>query len=86
MSIATVVDEVVLERRKQDAQWGGARHDDSHSMWDWLGLIKTFIFKADKAYSRYDGVEASSQVRRRLIQVAALCVAAVEAIDRRNDG
>jgi len=67
-----VIAQIIQERRMQDRQWGGATHDDEHSHDDWLKYI---LYQIDR--SRFD-----EDRRARLIKVAALAVAAVEAIDR----
>lgn len=65
-------DEIVAERHRQDVRWGGPDHDDEHYPSDWVSYIKEH---ADKALN--------GNYRQRLIEVAALAVAAVESYDRR---
>jgi hypothetical protein len=73
-----VLDEVQAERQRQDEKWGGPEHDSEHEMDEWLNLLNARRGLA--LHARYHG--DSADYRRRLIQIAALAVAAVEAFDR----
>jgi hypothetical protein len=72
--------EVHLERRAQDAQWGGAQHDEEHDAADWSRFMQQ---QAGKGFA-----EAHRQLgpkwRARFVKIAALAVAAVESIDRQT--
>lgn len=73
-----VVAEVAAERERQDGKWGGPSHDDMHPVEYWVQLIQDYA-----AWARVmAGMGSRDKARRRLIQVAALAVAAVEKIDR----
>jgi hypothetical protein len=72
----TVYDDIRAERQRQDVKWGGPEHDDRHLVGDWVGLLD------DRVHLLYSDNEAGPGYRRRLVQVAALAVAAVEAFDR----
>jgi len=74
----TVFDDVANERERQDEKWGGPKHDDDHSTHDFCRWIKNYAGWADQMA---DG-GSYDKSRRRLIQVAALAVAAIESIDR----
>lgn len=76
----SVIDEVVAERQRQDEKWGGAEHDDSHDTTVFVQLIEDYAGWARVMAGMQNGIKA----RRRLVQVAALAVAAVESIDRRD--
>lgn len=65
--------DIEAERVRQDAQWGGASHDDGHPMLDWLDFI-------DHQITRARGLP--HQIRDRLVKIAALAVAGIESIDR----
>ena len=71
---SSVLLDMIDERRRQDAQWGGPEHDDTHSSDDWFKYIS---YQIDRA--RYD-----TDKRSRLIKIAALATAAVESFDRIN--
>lgn len=73
-----VIEEVTLERIRQDEKWGGPKHDDTHHINHFLGFINDKSEKARKAMIGNDAEE----VKRRLVQVAALAVAGIERIER----
>lgn len=77
------ISEVLAERKRQDAQWGGPAHDDEHAALEWLSFIDN---QTDKAIRETAGwLHESSiapDVRVRLVKIAALAVAAIESIDR----
>jgi len=65
-----VLDEVAAEREHPDAKWGGPSHDDEHPRQVWLRLINTRVWSDTLEY------------RRKMVEIAALAVAAIEANDR----
>ena len=66
---------ILQERIRQDQQWGGQSHDDTHNMDDWFKYI---LYQLDR--SRY---EPDTETKRyRLVKIAALALAAVESTDR----
>jgi hypothetical protein len=69
------------ERARQDSQWGGPAHDDQHTASDFLGYIQKQQVLG--TLERVDEYPAEQMVRSRLVKIAALAVAAIEAIDRR---
>lgn len=72
--------EVAAERRRQDARWGGAAHDDAQPMEAFVGLVRDYA-----AWTRVVlRASAHGEARERLIQIAAIAVAAVESLDRRH--
>ena len=74
----TVLQEVADERVRQDEKWGGPEHDDTHTAQEWVQLIEDYA-----GWARVmAGMGSRDKARRRLIQVAALAVAAAESIDR----
>jgi hypothetical protein len=66
---------IVLERSRQDQQWGGPGHDDEHDAADWREFIK-------KQAGRISYLRLANP-RDCFIKIAALAVAAIESIDRR---
>jgi hypothetical protein len=92
-----VLFEIRLERHEQDKQWGGPAHDDTHTPYDWLSymghqadLISQALssngfygYNAQNA-SLLDNVAVCSLTRQHFIKIAALAVAAVESLDRKN--
>lgn len=77
-----VIDEVAVERDRQDQKWGGSEHDDLHGVAEFVQFIMDYAGWARQMAS----AGSPDKARRRLIQVAALAVAAVESIDRRHLG
>jgi hypothetical protein len=78
MNRVEIFTNIEQEREKQDLEWGGAIHDDEHSLEDWIDFIDAQINRAEECESTN-----LPGVRERLIKVAALAIAAVESIDRR---
>jgi hypothetical protein len=71
--------DVLAERERQDAKWGGHEHDDAHNWHEWIDWI---VEHAGKAWSPNDDAEAYENGRRRYVEVAALALAAIESMDR----
>lgn len=72
--------EVAAERHRQDAKWGGPNHDDQHTTAEFIQWIRNYAGWAEMM----DSMGSPDKARRRLIQVAALAVAAVESMDRKE--
>jgi len=70
--------DVFKERRRQNEKWGGADHDDTHTSLYFIMLIKDYATWAGAMLAMGN----RTKMRKRLIQVAALAIAAVESIDR----
>jgi hypothetical protein len=73
-------DEILTERALQDAEHGGPANDDTLTVGDWTALVTQF---AGRCY----GVARLGRMdlyRSRMIQVAAIAVAALESFDRQN--
>ncbi len=60
------------ERARQDAQWGGGRHDGEHNLHDWCDYISKQVYKLRAR-------PTSDEAMERLIKIAALAIAALEA-------
>jgi hypothetical protein len=82
--VSAVETAVRAERAAQDAQWGGAVHDDSHDTGDFLEFI---AIQAGKAVHDYDMAKTrqdeDAAFRARFVKIAALAWAAIESIDRK---
>jgi hypothetical protein len=75
-----VLEEVKAEINRQDDQWGGADHDDRHTLEEWVCLMTRHL-----GLSCDDGVPSSSQrFRKQFIRLAALAMQAVGSIDRKG--
>jgi len=96
----TVLLDVSQERGRQNARWGEQNHPDGSGHWSYAELANGFRKYADEVAARgqltwtdilreevYEALAESDPVKLReeLIQVAAVAVAWVEAIDRRTD-
>lgn len=79
-----VANEVVVERiRQREAESWSEDHDDLHTVNDWVALIVRYSGRAMDAAEMADVSMLYRPVyRRRLVQVAAIAVAAVESLDR----
>ena len=78
IALQRVLSEVSAERRRQNQKWGGPGHDDHHTVAEWARLIQNYAGWAEVMA----GMQSYDKARNRLVQVAALAVAAVEALDR----
>lgn len=77
-----ILKEIDQERKRQDTKWGGSEHDDNHHTVDFCRFIKNYTGWAEQMAM----MESPDKARNRLIQIAALAVAAVESIDRKFQG
>lgn len=71
----TVLEEIAVERAKQDAKWG----EQNHGIFKWVAILGEEFGEVSKASLEDD----SSGYRAELIQVAAVAVAMIEAHDRK---
>lgn len=78
MSKEGILLEVSAERARQERKWGLPYTDDRWSASDWHEMIADYNGWARRMWT----MGSLSKARNRYIQVAALAVAAVEAIDR----
>lgn len=74
-----VYQDIIKEREHQIERWGDPSHDDQHTVGDWAAIIDSYVVRLDNA--KYD--PDRSEVRRRLVQIGALAVAAIESFDRK---
>jgi hypothetical protein len=73
------------ERARQDKRFGGPQHDDGLTPEDFLDIVRAYCGKAsDAARALGERYHGRVGLRHRLVQVAAVAVAAVESLDRRN--
>ena len=73
----TVLDDVIKERDYQRKRWS-TEHDVLHSHYEWIAIVSTWLGKSASSALGGDPIG----LRKRLIQVAAICIAAVETLDR----
>ena len=72
-------------RALQDEQWGGPEHDDTHAAHEWLGFIQKQLDEADVALDPPPGGSNLDIYESRLIDVAALAVAAIQSNRRKRN-
>lgn len=77
----TVLSDVLIERTSQDQKWGIQNHGVSAWM---LILAEEFGEAAKEANEMHFRQKDSRDYREELVQVAAVAVAAIEALDRGN--
>lgn len=84
-------DSIVYERERQEAKWGQQNH---HPVY-WLGIlteelgeVARLAIEGDPFHYRGQRTHAEStaMLREELVQLAAVAVAAIEHIDRRDVG
>lgn len=68
--------QILEERRRQDAQWGGDQHDDEHTRHEWTELVREHVDRARKVKTDRDAWRA------RLVVVVSLAMAAIASFDR----
>lgn len=66
---------IAEERAAQDEQWGGGEHDKEHTTEEWL----TYITKQLNYAAIANRIGRGDEVKERLVKIAALAVAALEA-------
>ena len=69
-----VIQEILLERRRQDQKWG----EQNHTTFKWLAILGEEFGEACTAALEY------SNLREELIQVAAVAVVFIECLDRQG--
>jgi hypothetical protein len=77
MATEIVVNDLLKRRAQQDAEWGGAQHDDTHDEEDWQRLISKQVQDAA-------GENHLADWRDRMVDIGALAIAAIEWADRKE--
>jgi len=77
IGLSPAVQEVIHERQRQDAKWGGPEHDDTHTPADWVSLMDDRLAYPEQA-------EGCDEYRKDMVEIAALAIAAIESFDRRD--
>ena len=81
MAREDILKEIDDERARQDTHWGN-EFDDKNTPNDWVSYIVRYV--AEGAYSGRSNQYTPERFRGHLIKAAALCVAAIETMDRRG--
>lgn len=71
---------IEAEREYQDDKWGGAKHDDVHDEYEWVALVDRQLHHVFACESIDDG-----EAKDHLVKAAAVIVAMIETIDRREE-
>ena len=75
-----IYDEIKTERQRQIGKWGA---DESNEPFDhWYGVLSDYNGWA----RRMARMGSLDKYRRRMVQIAAIAVAVVEALDKATDG
>ena len=81
-----ILNELKLERKRQDTKWGEQNHDPE---W-WMQILMEEVGECSKAIleSRFSDHQTRSylEYREEMLQVAAVAIAAIESFDRNMDG
>lgn len=78
-----IFQEIQAERIYQDEKWGGSEHDDQHEANDWIAFIICWTGKAFHCCEEHP--INLRMFRQNMIKVAALAVAAIEWVDRKEE-
>ena len=72
----SIHNEILAERIRQDNEFGGPRHDDKNTWFDWRGFIYKQLTNGSMAHS-------ASEQRECMVKIAAIAHAALESFDRK---
>lgn len=75
--MAAAIRYVIEEREYQIRKWG-SNHDATHTPEEWINILTVYLGKTAKETNVFEGSE--EKFMKRLIQLAAISVAAIEAI------
>ncbi len=78
MNRLKIYDEITKERVYQDRKWGGPEHDDLQTFNNWVAYIMQYA----TGWAWKIQPPTLREFRRSMVKVAALAVAAIEAVDR----
>ena len=80
---------IIEERNRQILEWGGAPHDDSLHISEWLRILLKHLGRCADDIEEYHGRKSIFHLdafRDRMVVVAAVAVACIESVSRRLDG
>lgn len=80
----SVLDEIAAERRHQDQKWGHRIDDNVNTPWHWGTYLSQYATKWQIGSFAPLNHRLVEDFRRRMIQVAAIAIAAVESLDRQR--
>jgi hypothetical protein len=82
--MVNVYDEIKAERKYQDDKWGTEVDDTLNTPWMWVSYITAYATKWMKGTFAPLEKPVVDDFRNKMIKTAAICVAAVESIDRQR--
>ncbi|MCB7129936.1 MAG: hypothetical protein J3T61_10415 [Candidatus Brocadiales bacterium] len=77
--LTQVLNKIVDERARQDAKWGVQNHTDAY----WMTILVEELGEAAAEITTTPGF-SERRLKHKLVQVAAVAVAWIEAFDRRT--
>lgn len=81
-----VLEQIMDERKAQDAQWGGPDHDDEKDCEEWIVIAEIQLEKASSFIGAGEEIDnPDAEYRKALLDTAAVCVAAIESLDRHHE-
>jgi hypothetical protein len=75
-----VLDGIIEERDYQRKRWE-PDHDKSHTPEEWLLILSVYMGKSAMATKMYRGKTDIENLKKRLTQMAAICMAAIESLE-----
>ena len=79
MSQAKILAAIAAERQAQDSKWG----EQNHHTLEWLSILVEEVGEVSQAINEYHWRDAPMEnIRKELIQVAAVAVSALESMER----
>ena len=79
-----IYDEIKAERDYQDKRWGHKMDDTVNTPWMWTAYVALYASKWMVGSCAPLGATTVGAFRARMVKTAAICVAAVESIDRQR--
>lgn len=81
-----IYDQIKAERIEQDKEWGGAKHDNQHHEGQWALIVMKLFGVLSKMIIGTSSPPKTRTLRMKnqVIKIAAVCVAWLEAIERRE--
>lgn len=83
-SFTNIASAVYVRRVEQDRRWGGPVHDDGHGILDWTLFISHQVRQITHHPRKCTDEVFWTFCVDRLLDIAALCVAAIETLQRKH--
>ena len=82
-TVGLAAKKVLHEREFQRQRWS-TDHDKQHSTSDWVSILAVYLGKAaisSEPYCATNDSKSKELFKKRLIQLSAICIAAIESMD-----